>query len=202
MVQLAAGNSFVYPAIGLHPELVPERAHELPLLLERLERVRFVGEIGLDFATPTADRNAQTRILEHILAECATRPGRILSLHSRNAAAEVVRLVGPGFPGIAILHWFSGPLKVLEQALTFGFYFSVNPAMIRSERGRAAIAALPRERVLLESDGPFVDVGGMPARPADTATVVSYLAVQWKVSASEAEGLVDANFDSVLTLGV
>jgi TatD DNase family protein len=199
MERLAAGNSFVYPAVGLHPELVPERAHELPLLLERLERVRFVGEIGLDFASATADRKAQTRILERILAECATRPGRILSLHSRNAAAEVVRLVGPGFPGVAILHWFSGPLKVLEKAVAHGFYFSINPAMTRSDRGRAILAALPRNRLLTESDGPFVDMEGAPARPTDVKLVTSYLASHWGISPSEAEAVVDANFDAILT---
>ncbi|MEA2238193.1 MAG: TatD DNase family protein [Thermoanaerobaculia bacterium] len=198
MENLVVDNPWVYPAIGLHPELVPERAHELPLLLERLLRVRLVGEIGLDFATRGADRNGQARVLEQILSACARDRGHVLSLHSRNAAADVVRLVGPNFPGVPILHWFSGSLKVLEQALVFGFYFSVNPAMTRSDRGRAILAALPRERVLTESDGPFVDMQGVPARPADVKIVVSYLANQWKISADDAEVILDTNFDTVL----
>jgi TatD DNase family protein len=117
MVRLAAGTPFVYPAVGLHPELVSEREHELPLLLDRLGHVRFVGEIGLDFVRAEADRVRQVRVLEQILAACAAVPGKILSLHSRNASAEVVRLVGAEFPGTAILHWFSGPTASTSRSI-------------------------------------------------------------------------------------
>lgn len=199
MVRLARDYPQVFPAIGLHPELISEREYELPLLLERLNVVRFVGEIGLDFARAAISRSRQVSVLEDILAACADRPGKILSLHSRRAESEVVRLIGPQFPGTAILHWYSGPLKVLDQALNHGFYFSVNPAMISSERGRAIIASLPQERVLTESDGPFATIGGAPARPTDVRHVITYLATQWKVSEQDAEAVVDGNLDKIVT---
>lgn len=198
MVRLASGCPQVFPAIGLHPELVSEREYELPLLLERLSGVRFVGEIGLDFARSAMDRAKQVKVLERILGACADHPGRILSLHSRRAESEVVRLIGPQFPGTAILHWYSGPLKILEQALSYGFYFSVNPAMISSERGRAIVSAIPRERVLTESDGPFAMVGGAPARPTDVRHVINHLATQWKISTEDAEALLDGNLDRII----
>ena len=198
MVVLAKDIPQVFPAIGLHPELVAERERELPLLLERLTTVRFVGEVGLDFSDPTRDRTRQVRVLEQILGECARRPGKILSLHSRRAESEVVRLVGPKFPGTPILHWYSGPPKIVDQALSSGFYFSVNSAMIRSERGQALISSLPEERILTESDGPFVQVGGVPATPADVKLVLSYLAAKWRKSVKEVEVTVDSNFDRIL----
>ena len=198
MVQLAKDIPEVFPAIGLHPELVSQREHELPLFLERLKDVRFVGEIGLDFAVSTSERTRQVRVLECILDACARRPGKVLSLHSRRAEGEVVKLIGPEFPGTSILHWYSGSLKTLDQALAFGIYFSVNPAMTRSERGRAIIASLPRDRVLTESDGPFVEVHGVPARPTDVKHVLTYLADQWKIAAKEAEAIVDGNFSRIL----
>jgi TatD DNase family protein len=199
MVRLASGNPSVFPAIGMHPELVRDRSQELPLLLERLDGVRFVGEVGLDFAGSAGDRIEQVHVLERIVAACTSRPGKILSLHSRRAEKEVVQLVGANFPGTAILHWYSGSLKVLDQALASGFYFSVNTAMISSERGRAIIAALPPGRVLTESDGPFIKIDGAPARPADVRRVVAYLASHWRTTMPEAEAIVDRNFEGILT---
>lgn len=197
MVRLASGNPFVYPAIGLHPELAEEREHELALLLGRLDNVRFVGEIGLDYSNRSANRAQQRKIFSRILSGCAAYPGKVLSIHSRNAGPDAVELVGDRFPGAAVLHWFSGTQKVLERALSFGFYFSVNPAMIRSERGRAIVSALPRERVLTESDGPFVDVGGVPARPADVKLVVEYLAKLWLMPTDQVERAIDQTFAKI-----
>ena len=75
---------------------------------------------------------------------------------SHGGAAKVVAMIGKANPGIAILHWFSGPMRDLQRAIDTGCWFSVNPAMIRSQTGRSLIAAMPRERVVTESDGPFV----------------------------------------------
>lgn len=61
---------------------------------------------------------------------------------------------------------------MLEQAVAQGCYFSLNPAMMRSANGRRIADLLPPDRVLTETDGPFVQVGGRQARPADVATVV------------------------------
>jgi len=195
MERLAQGNRFVHPAIGLHPELVDQREHELPLLVERLLRTRFVGEVGLDFASPSTDRKRQIRVLERVLSECAGIGGKMISLHSRAAAKEVVQIVGPEFPGTCVLHWFSGTVRILDRAVENGLYFSINVAMTQSTSGRQIIAALPRERVLTESDGPFIKINRLPAKPTHVSQVVEYLADVWRVSYNETETLVDANFD-------
>jgi len=197
--RICGGNAFVHAALGLHPELAVEREHELPLLLRLIHRVRFIGEIGLDFTSrDPAVRATQVRIFTAVLAAARAVGGRVLSVHSRRAAAETVAIVGPRFPGAVILHWFSGSASVLGRAVRDGYYFSVNPAMIRSASGQAVIRAVPRERLLLESDGPFVMVDDSPARPSDLRLVVTHVATLWNVDPAEAEQCLDANFASLL----
>jgi TatD DNase family protein len=117
--------------------LIPTHHHELPLFEELLPTTRYIGEVGLDFSKDhITHRDAQLRTLERIADMVAGAGDKILSLHSRGAEREVVELFGDAFPATLILHWYSGSLRVLEQAAACGFYFSVNHAMCRSRRGR------------------------------------------------------------------
>jgi len=197
-VELTADNRFVRVAAGLHPQLVAERAHELPLLLELIKETTYIGEVGLDFtAADAANRVVQRRVFEQILAACAVAGDRVLSVHSRRAAADVVEMIGDRFRGNVILHWFSGPVGILTKAVAAGLFFSVNPAMVVSEQGRKLIGKLPRERILTESDGPFVEVSGRPAEPADVRLVVRYLATEWSLDEGAVRKQITANFQGL-----
>ncbi len=88
---------------------------------------------------------------------CAEEEDKILTIHSRRAAADIISMVGNSFQGTAILHWFTGAAKEVERAAAYGMYFSVNPAMVLSEKGRSLISAMPVDRVLTESDGPICE---------------------------------------------
>jgi TatD DNase family protein len=192
---LAAGHIYVRAAVGLHPELIDMKGHELPQMLELLSETRYVGEVGLDFVTTDADNQRRQRgALEAILAGCAAAGDKVLTIHSRRAAAEVIAMIGMAFPGTIILHWFSGSLRDLERAVSAGMFFSVNPAMTRSANGRKLIAAMPGDRVFTETDGPFVHVDGRPAAPPDVARVLPILAAIWKSSEAEALSRVNENF--------
>jgi hypothetical protein len=66
----------------------------------------------------------------------------VVTVHSRGAEAVVIQ--GLRTAGVAaILHWYTGPLGLIEEALAAGLYFSINPAMLRAEKGRKVIAAVP-----------------------------------------------------------
>lgn len=66
--------------------------------------------------------------------------------------------------------------------------------MVLSTNGRKIIKEIPRERILTETDGPFVQVEGEPARPAHVANAVAYLATAWKMPMEETCGIVAKNF--------
>lgn len=175
----------IYPALGLHPELVAQRHKELGMLLELIGETRFIGEVGLDFTTSDEDiRKLQGKVFGSILEASAGYGDKIITVHSRRAAAETVSMIGKNYAGKVILHWYSGSQKVLREAISNGLYFSVNPSMVRSESGRKLIALMPVERILTETDGPFVQVGNEVAKPPHVKNVVEELALMWKKDAS------------------
>ena len=89
-----------------------------------------------------------------------------MSIHSRGAASQVLDALEqhPG-AGTAILHWFSGTTRELERAVSLGCWFSIGPAMLRSNRGRALASAMPLDRLLTETDAPFTRDGDDPLMP-------------------------------------
>lgn len=200
---LAEEFPHIHPALGLIPQAALVLEAELPLFLALLPRSRFVGEIGLDgVSQDPAEQAAQARVFAQILAACAQAKNKVLSIHSRRAAGAVLDALaahGSSFSGAAILHWFSGNAAQLRRAAGMGCWFSVNPAMVKSVHGRALIRCMPRDRVLLESDGPFVLMDERPATPADGASVVAYLAGAWGISRAAAEAAVDGNWAAANT---
>lgn len=184
-LKVALGRrALVRLAIGAHPLIASDLDHgDLELFERHVDETDYIGEVGLDFSRegkPTATR--QVEVFEHVLALPATRQ-KLLSVHSRGAERETIdRLMHA--QATAILHWYSGPLREIDRALDGGLYFSVNAAMLKSERGRRIIAAIPREHVLTETDAPFVRVGSRTSRPVDVVAVASDLGRLWGESAT------------------
>lgn len=203
LCELVGGARFVRVSLGLHPELVVQRHLELDLFAKLLPETRYVGEVGLDYQTTVeAERATQRRVLTTIIDQCDGAGDKVLTVHSRRAASDVVDAFGARFRGTYILHWYSGGTGTLRRALANGAYISVNPAMIRSPRSLAVISEVPPERVLTETDGPFVTVGpsgsSSSARPIDVASVIEALARLWLVDSEEARAVIYRNFSTVL----
>lgn len=197
-LEICTGNSFVHPAVGLHPELASARRRELPMLLDLLDSTNFVGEVGLDYSIgDEADRQVQREVFGRVLARCADLGNKVLTVHSRRAAPDVVSMIQTQFPCKVILHWFSGSMGTLERALSEGCYFSVNTAMTRSTTGRKIINKIPRDRLLTETDGPFVMVRGRPARAGDVEAVVSFIAGLWQCADGEVALQIAKNFKEI-----
>lgn len=185
-------------ALGLHPELAVERQKELELFRSLLPQTRFVGEVGLDYVTTDAGvRAAQRRVFGEILAACAAADDKVLTVHSRRAASDVISAIGGGFRGKVILHWFSGTQKEMERAQGLGFYFSVNPAMTASKSGQALIRRMDPSRVLTETDGPFVKIRDVAAKPWQAIESLPYLADVWGCTEEEAAVRVSNNFEAL-----
>lgn len=181
--------------LGLHPELVAQRHSEVDLFPALLGETDYVGEIGIDGSPPHRDSlDLQERTFRRILKHCSDRGGRILSIHSRGAASRVLDCLeaNPG-AGTAILHWFSGSANELARATALGVWFSVGPAMLRSSRGRNLIAAMPQQRVLTETDGPFARDGGNALYPWDVVNAELALAEMWSLDPTNVRDVIKQN---------
>lgn len=191
------GRERVRVALGFHPLMrVRDVAHELALFARLLERTDYVGEVGLDRSQQGRDTYARQRdIFERILALPDVRT-KVLTVHSRRAEKETIELLASA-GATAILHWYSGPLGPIERALAAGLYFSVNPAMLRSNNGRRIVATLPHERVVTETDAPYTKVGGRAAEPRDVPSVVSELSQIWGLTPDEARDAIFATMGEI-----
>jgi TatD DNase family protein len=196
---LTTNCRYVRPAVGLHPELVHSHGRQVELLRPMLKETRYIGEIGLDYSTNDHEvRRKQREVLGLILGWCAEYKDKVLTLHSRRAAADTIAAVGDRYPGRAILHWFTGSVRDLELALSYGMYFSINTAMAQSKKGQSLISHMPNDRVLTETDGPFVKLRSNPATPSDINHVLAVLSGLWGVPYEEARDKVLENFRSLL----
>ena len=195
---LVAGSKYVHPAIGLHPELVHSHKHELEAFRTCLSQTRYVGEIGLDYSTSDEElRSAQRLVLSTIAGWVNDCGDKVLTVHSRRATRDVISILS-GIKAKIILHWFSGTKKELERAISCGFFFSVNSAMLHSETGRALVLQIPRERVLTETDGPFIQDGSAPATPTTVKATVRGLAELWGQSPDDLQAATLHNFRILL----
>ncbi|HEY0794816.1 MAG TPA: Qat anti-phage system TatD family nuclease QatD [Acidisarcina sp.] len=180
--ELVMQTKYVRAALGLHPQLVAERATELSLWDDLLPEARYIGEVGLD-ASPRYFRSLplQQEVFHHILAATARVGGKVLSVHSVRAVTKVLDCIEAHFPkGVAgriVLHWFTGSLSEARRALDLGCFFSVNMAMLEKQSHLKMVATFPSERLLTETDGPFAQASSSATeRAAEIMQVVRLLA--------------------------
>lgn len=200
--ELAQATRHVRAALGLHPQLVAERASELALWDVYLSETRYVGEVGLD-AGPRFYKSfdLQKQVFQHVLQRCAEAGDKIITVHSIRAAKAVLDLIEAYLPptkGKVVLHWFTGSKAEAKRALELGCYFSVNAAMLDNERHSSMVAAIPLDRLLTETDGPFTKTDDRPSKPADVAVVVESLSRIHAVAASALAATVRNNLRSLL----
>lgn len=178
--EMAMGARHVRVALGLHPQLVAEREAEIDLFARLLCEARYVGEVGLD-AGPRFYKSfdAQKRVFERILQMCAEQGGKVLTVHSVRAVSQVLQHLESFLPADrarVVLHWFTGSAAEARRAVDLGCYFSVNSEMLRSSKHRALLVQLPRDRLLTETDGPFVSDQDVPVRPLSVMKTAADLA--------------------------
>lgn len=195
-------NSRIHTAVGLHPQLATERKGELGLFEEIVATERFVGEVGLDGQVADSnDRANQSLVFKAVLRASAVAGGRILTVHSRKAATPVLdEIESNPDAGPAVLHWFSGNHSELRRAVGLGCWFSVGPAMMSGARGRGLASSMPRDRILTETDGPFVTIDRRAAEPHDVGSVLTELADIWSTTSDTAGDQINANLDRLLAL--
>jgi TatD DNase family protein len=169
----------VFCSIGTHPH----HAHE-ELDVTTADLVAFtrhaktvaIGEAGLDYHYDLSPRDAQERgFRNHIAA--ARETGLPLVIHSREADADMAAILeeetGKGaFP--AVLHCFTGGRDLAQRAIALGLYISFTGILTfkKSDELRAIAAALPAERILVETDAPYLAPGRYRGKRNEPAFVV------------------------------
>lgn len=148
-------SKYIRFALGFHPELIHQYKGQIPLMWELLPEARYIGEVGLDFVDVT-HKNEQLVFFSELIERCRYDNNKIITIHSRLAVRQVLDIIGDNFRFKPILHWFTGSKKELLNAIEKGFYFSVNKSMMNTKKFQSMLALIPKERLLLETDSPFI----------------------------------------------
>jgi TatD DNase family protein len=204
-VAIAEREDGVYAALGIDPHQAsgPDagRLGELEELLGH-ERVVAVGETGLDHFHHFAEPADQRRLFEAQL-ELADRIRKPVVIHSRDAEEETAAALA-GFAGTVVLHCFSSP-GLLPAALERGYYvsFAGNVTYPKAADLRDAAASVPVDRLLAETDSPYLapqPVRGRTNEPANVVHTVATLADVRGEDPDELAARLDANATAAFAL--
>jgi TatD DNase family protein len=195
-LDFAAAEEGVFAVLGIHPHQAAdgEPLDELERLLAA-DRAVGVGETGLDYYRDYAPRDAQRALFEAHL-ELAQRVRKPVVVHTRAADVETAAALA-AFGGTVVLHCFSSP-RLLPVALERGYYvsFAGNVTYPNAAELRAAAASITDDRILAETDSPYLSPQprrGRRNEPANVVHIVAALAAARGVETAELERQIDAN---------
>lgn len=185
----------VWCAIGCHPCHADEWDEAALLGALDLPRVVAVGECGLDRFHKPFDADLQDRVFRRQIA-IAREAGLPLVLHNRETDRELVRVLREERAAGGVFHCFGGDERCLEEALELGFFVSFAGNVTYPKAAfRSLVPRVPRERLLVETDAPWlapVPDRGRTCRPAHAATTLRELAtLRGEDAASLGEAVVD-----------
>ena len=203
----AAASEEVFASVGRHPNSANGFDDATAAAIEELcsePGVVAVGETGLDFYRDRSDPEDQRRAFAAQIG-IAQRNGKALVVHLRDregseeAVSEAFETLEREAEGVrVILHCFSAGPRWAERAAEHGWYcsFAGNLTYPKSDPIREAAAVVPDDRVLVETDSPFLSpqsVRGKPNQPANVVTTAERLAEVRGVPYGELEGTVEEN---------
>jgi TatD DNase family protein len=196
---LAAAERFpsVYAAIGCHPNTAQELDEPLLRELAAHPRCVAIGETGLDYYRDRAPRDLQLRAFEAQI-DLARELAKPLVIHTREAAADTLALLRASASGLrVILHCFSMPEHV-AACIEAGWWisFAGNVTYPRAAELAAAAVVVPAERLLVETDAPYLapqSRRGKPNEPAAVVETAAFLAAARGVEPGELEATLEHN---------
>lgn len=191
-------SKFIRPALGFHPELLSQYNHHIPQMWKLLNETRYIGEVGLDFKTGKDFKELQISFFTELIERCNIFGDKILTIHSRQSASEIVSIIGADFKGKVILHWYSGSKTTLKKAIDNGYYFSINYSMVNSNTSKELIKLIPLERLLLETDAPFVKFNNKPFSMLGIKDIVKELAFMLNLDQLDMTTILWSNFKTLI----
>lgn len=214
VLALAEAHENIFASVGVHPDYVdtPEPSAESLVELSQHPKIIAIGETGLDYFRLKGDLEWQReRFRQHIRASRISK--KPLIIHTRAASEDTLRIMqeegaGTNKGGVAgVMHCFTESLEVAQAAIEMGFYISFSGILsFKSAKDLQAVArALPLERILIETDSPYL--APMPHRgktnePAFVKHVGEFLADLKGISTEEVQRVTTQNFCDLFKLNL
>jgi TatD DNase family protein len=175
-IELAGRFPFIYAAVGIHPEEAEAAgAHDVEKIGEMAQtgkKIVAIGEIGLDYHYEGGSREKQLALFEKQLS-LANELRLPVIIHDREAHEDTFRLLRQYKPR-GVLHCYSGSAQAAAQAVSLGLYLGFTGVVTfkNSRRAAEAIASIPRGRLLVETDCPYMAPEPLRGRRSDSSMLV------------------------------
>ena len=198
---VAEAHDGIWCSVGAHPHEAKDHADLAPQELVALaahSKVIGIGETGLDFHYGLSPRDVQERVFRaHIAA--ARETGLPLIVHAREADREVAHILDEERPPPSVMHCFSSGRALAEAALALGFYISISGIVTFRNAAdlRAIVRDLPLDRLLVETDAPYlapVPYRGKRNEPAFIAATAAAVAELKGIELQHLAEMTSANF--------
>lgn len=173
--QLYAETNYIRFALGYNPKISVDTPFMKNMFMFQLRNASYIGEVGLDFSQAlNSTSNQQIEDFEFICSAVSKQP-KIMSIHTKYAENEVLRILKTYNLSNVIIHWYSGNISTLSKLIDLGCYFSVNSDMCLSQKGKTIISKIPLNKLLIESDGPFSRINSKRYTPDKLADIYNFL---------------------------
>ena len=194
--KLAEKHKRIQTALGLHPQIAHEHSSELDLFDLLVDDTKYIGEIGLDGSSSLKQfQPIQQKVFEHIVIKSNKSNPKILTIHSLQAVDSVLNCLEKHFSnGIPVLHLYTGNEIQLNRAIANGCWFSVNQRMLSNSKGKQLISKIPKNRIITETDGPFIKNKSQPIYPGEVMPVIDSLSKLWNEPIEQVIAIIFDNF--------
>ena len=186
-------NKYIKFALGFHPLNTDLKEKDLRDFMYLLPQTEYVGEIGLDFTKRNGiKKDQQIKWFEKIVEACSEK-NKLMSIHIREAEEIALKILEKYCPKRCILHWYTGNVELQTDFIRLGCYFSVNASMVKN---MDVVNVIPRDRLLIESDGPYSKVNGKKFDP--TLLLEEYEFIAKSLNEPELIRVIFDNFKNLL----
>lgn len=193
-ISLAERYERVYAAAGIHPEKAASAQGDWENELRRLlshPKVKALGEIGLDYHWPEPPHDVQKAVFERQLAIAAELDLPVV-IHCREATEDTMELLRRYKPR-GVMHCFSGSAETAEEVVKLGMYIGFTGVLTfkNSKKAKRACAAVPMQRLLLETDSPYMAPEPHRGEKSESSMIRFTAAAMAEIKGVSAEEMLD-----------
>ncbi|WP_019680969.1 TatD family hydrolase, partial [Ruminococcus flavefaciens] len=193
--ELSRKYGYIYAAAGVHPESVdetpPDYIDTLKSIISANPKIKAVGEIGLDYHYDNYDREKQISLFRR-QTELAAQLDLPVIVHSRNATEDTVDILREYRPR-GVVHCFSGSAETAKEIISLGMYIGFTGVLTfkNAKKALKALKAVPADRLLMETDCPYMAPEPMRGKRCDSSMIAYTAAKAAEIKGMDVQELID-----------
>jgi TatD DNase family protein len=190
-------KNFVFATVSIHPEYIKEIEHLrvddfLKRIEENKEKIVGIGETGLDFIIEEPEWREKQKELFIKFIDLAKNLNLPVVIHARKAFAEAIEILEKFGAKRVLMHFFTAK-ELLPKVIKNGWWISVNTTLLNSKKIKKIVRDLPIEKIMTETDSPWLGPNGTRNDPTSVKFVIERIAEIKKIDFEEADNITTQN---------